>query len=282
MTDSSLIVAFITNRNSPNPNAFSRYIPGEDTRDHGERKSFILPCGKTLAQSWAGLRKAWLGFKIARSNGDRALMTHYASFIIKVQKEMGLQVTTFGSDIIDDTAFCEIIGRRFDEKFVENGCTIQEDDPDYDSIMDVARSKVNHKAKEMATPCQNIFDQSKTSCLYITQEKKENKLQPKITAQERHIEKSYKYILPEKPSKPRGGGFCYRKYPDDSNEGQSRDKTKGMGPQQMDIEDDPSSYKFPGKGIAMDTSQGEKRRTEHPEKKTEGSVHHSCFYKSKR
>ena len=106
--------------------------------DHYERKSFVLPCGKTLAQSWAALRKAWLGFKIARSNGDTALVTYYASFIIKVQMEMGLQATTFDSDILPIDfcpTDCEINDRScFDEKFVENECTIEEDGQDWTLI----------------------------------------------------------------------------------------------------------------------------------------------------
>ena len=152
--------------------------------DHYERKSFVLPCGKTLAQSWAALRKAWLGFKIARSNGDTALMTYYASFIIKVQMEMGMQTTTFDSDILPldfCPTDCEIMDRScFDEKFVENECTIEEDDPDYDSFMADARSKVNHKAEVMTQPRQNIFDKSKKSCLYILRKRRRTNLSQKL------------------------------------------------------------------------------------------------------
>ena len=100
---------------------------------HEERKSFVLPCGRTLAESWAALRKAWLGFKIARSNDDGALMTHYASFIIKVQMEMGIPTTVFEPNIIDDSDYCEIIDRTcINEKFVENEneSTIEEVGPD--------------------------------------------------------------------------------------------------------------------------------------------------------
>ena len=57
----------------------------------------------TLAESWAGLRKAWLGFKIAKANNDALLMTHYATFIRKVQIEMGIQVTEFDPDILDES-----------------------------------------------------------------------------------------------------------------------------------------------------------------------------------
>ena len=60
-----------------NPNAFSRYIKNESIMGHLERKSFKLPCGKTLAQSWGALRKAWLAFKIAHSNYDYYKMRRY-------------------------------------------------------------------------------------------------------------------------------------------------------------------------------------------------------------
>ena len=70
---------------------------------HTERKSVELPCGVTVAESWGGLRKAWLGFKIAHANKDTLLMTHYATFIRKVQTEMGIQVTQFDPDILDES-----------------------------------------------------------------------------------------------------------------------------------------------------------------------------------
>lgn len=68
---------------------------------HSERKSFELPCGKTVAQTWAALRKSWLGFKIAKSNNDVARMKYYAEFIVKMQTELGVSVTRFGSDLVE-------------------------------------------------------------------------------------------------------------------------------------------------------------------------------------
>ena len=67
-----------------------------------ESLSYYLAAGP-LASLWAALRKAWLGFKIAFSNGDTALMTHYASFITKVQTEMGIEVTDFDPVILRRT-----------------------------------------------------------------------------------------------------------------------------------------------------------------------------------
>ena len=70
--------------------------------DHLERKSFKLPCGKTLAQSWGALRKAWLAFKIAHSNYDYDKMSEYAHIIRKLQIQMGISVTVFDEDLLDD------------------------------------------------------------------------------------------------------------------------------------------------------------------------------------
>ena len=69
---------------------------------HLERKSFKLPCGKTLAQSWGALRKAWLAFKIAHSNYDYDKMSEYAHIIRNLQIQMGIQVTIFDEDLLDD------------------------------------------------------------------------------------------------------------------------------------------------------------------------------------
>ena len=69
---------------------------------HLERKSFKLPCGKTLAQSWGALRKAWLAFKIAHSNYDYYKMREYAHIIRNLQIQMGIQITIFDEDLLDD------------------------------------------------------------------------------------------------------------------------------------------------------------------------------------
>ena len=51
-------VAFDSQYEESNESAFSGYIRNEQNMHHTQRKSFKLPCGKTVAQSWAGLRKA--------------------------------------------------------------------------------------------------------------------------------------------------------------------------------------------------------------------------------
>ena len=248
--------------------------------DHGERKSFILPCGKTLTQSWAALRKAWLGFKIARSNGDTALMTHYASFIVKVQMEMAMPTTIFESNILDDEAIYEIIGRFcFNGKFVKNECTIEENGPDYDFMLDDTRSKMNHNAEHMIPPRQNIFHTSKKTWMYIAQEQGENKPQSKITAQPRLIEKSCKFIIPQKPPKLRGVGFCFRKYPYEPNEARSQDKIKEWEQLQIKIDEEVLSYyKYPDGANVLNRHQGKKRATEYKEKKSKRSADNTCFY----
>lgn len=69
---------------------------------HMERKSFVLPCGRTLGNSWGALRKAWHGFKIAHNNGDVDTMRKYASIIRKLQLEMAIELTPFDSDLLDE------------------------------------------------------------------------------------------------------------------------------------------------------------------------------------
>jgi hypothetical protein len=157
---------------SRNPDALSRYIPDEDILHHKERKSFLLPCGWTLAQSWAALRKAWLGFKIALSNGDMVLMTHYASFITRVQTEMGIRVTDFDSDILDEQNDDEISRNCFYKKQPETKVRLEEKSVDYDSVMEKARDSANTNHFNIVPPRQGIFDRSKNSCWYPPQEKK--------------------------------------------------------------------------------------------------------------
>ncbi|HEX9319126.1 MAG TPA: hypothetical protein VF884_09340 [Nitrososphaeraceae archaeon] len=163
--------------------------------DHTERKSFRLPCGKTVAESWAALRKAWLGFKIALSNGNTDLMTHYASFITKVQMEMGIEVTDFDSVILDEEALNELGVDCFYKKQVRNEVTTEENGLNYDSMMNDARGKTNDEYYPVSSPRQNIFDRSDSPF-----EKKE-KLQPKIISQTSHAARSCWYNLPAKASK---------------------------------------------------------------------------------
>lgn len=151
---------------APNWNAFSRYIDFEGTMHHTERKSFELPCGMTVAESWGGLRKAWLGFKIALANHDAALMTHYATFIRKVQIEMGIEVTKFDPDILDPDLLDEPVDNEtvWDytyQKYPSDHTTAQE--LDYDSIMEDARGNIDDRHEIISAPRQNIFGGSLTS-----------------------------------------------------------------------------------------------------------------------
>jgi len=73
-----------------------------------ERKKFELPCGYTLEQSWAALRKSWLGFYIALSKGSSTTISKYASQIRKLQLEMGIELTIFEPGILDDDSIEEI------------------------------------------------------------------------------------------------------------------------------------------------------------------------------
>ena len=86
----------------PNPNALSGHITNERRMTHIERRSFVLPCGKTLGESWGALRKAWLAFKIAKSNGDTQTMRDYARIIRTLQLQMAIPGTIFDDDIFDE------------------------------------------------------------------------------------------------------------------------------------------------------------------------------------
>jgi hypothetical protein len=46
-------------------------------------------------QGWGCLRKCWLGYKIAKSQGDEEKMTHYAEGIRRLQKDLGINVEDF-------------------------------------------------------------------------------------------------------------------------------------------------------------------------------------------
>jgi len=49
----------------------------------------------TVGQSWAGLKKAWRAYKIAKVQGDTPNMLKYAERIRKIQGELGLAKANF-------------------------------------------------------------------------------------------------------------------------------------------------------------------------------------------
>lgn len=144
-----------------NPNALSEFIPNEEFLDHTERKSTQLPCGNTVAESWGGLRRSWLGFKIAHSNGDSEMMTHYASFIKKVHTELGIQVTQFDSDILDNHDLNETDTCMYSEQIPEEKIVEEERCSDYDTIMEEARTRMNGITNRVAGPREVIFGDTK-------------------------------------------------------------------------------------------------------------------------
>ncbi len=255
-----------------NPRALSRLIHNELNLDHLERKSFLLPCGKTVAESWAGLRKAWLGFKIALSNGNVDKMKYYASFITKVQMEMGIEVTNFDTDILDEESN-ELTSNCFYKKHVNNKVTLQENKLDYDSMMNDARGKMNTGYYTAPMPRLNIFERSKNSCSYLPLEKE--KQQSKIVSQTSHTENSCHYKLPAKTSKSRGEDPCYFRTPGSGNGVGLQEKTDRWESDESTEEiegEDPCYFRTPGSGNGV----GLQEKTE---KELEKSGRRSCFYK---
>ena len=55
----------------------------------------MLPCGFSIFQSYTALKKAWRGYNIAINKDEDDLALRYASVIQKIQREMGVSVTSF-------------------------------------------------------------------------------------------------------------------------------------------------------------------------------------------
>jgi hypothetical protein len=238
---------------------------------HNDRKSFILPCGRSVGESWAAIRKAWLGFKIAFSNDDTALMTHYASFITKVQTEMGIRVTNFDPAILNEQAIDEISRSCFYKKQPETRVRLEEKSLDYDLVMEKARTFTNTKSLNISPPRQNIFNRPKNSCWYSPQEKKDYSRQ-KIVTQTRNTEKSCMWSSDKTPMSngEEKSPSCYYKAPN-SGEGQSQDKLDGWDANEVDpcyCEVPSSEYEYESQSQAED----ENWETEDDETKGEKEV----------
>lgn len=153
-------VASHTRWGENNPNALSSYLIGEKEMTAEERKSAELPCGYTIAESWAALRKCWLGFNITKDQGDRDGMEEFAYRIRRIQAEMGIKPTNFDSDILDENTVNRIdsLYRKtlppFNEA-VENSeqQTNESNELDYGRIMDGS----NCNSQSIPAPRQEIF-----------------------------------------------------------------------------------------------------------------------------
>lgn len=55
----------------------------------------MLPSGYTVKSTYRGLKKAWLGFKIAKSKSNYDRMKYYAKFIQKLQNDLNLPISGF-------------------------------------------------------------------------------------------------------------------------------------------------------------------------------------------
>jgi hypothetical protein len=148
-------------RGMHNPCAMSSYIPCEIVMNTSDRKNSLLPCGFTIEESWAALRKSWLGFEIAHSNGDSGRMSRYAYQITKLQRQLGIEVTKFHEGLLDEQTLEEI-----DEELsgytteVDLGDSIEERSLDYDGMMDEAHKRIGCQYQVAPAPPERSFAKS--------------------------------------------------------------------------------------------------------------------------
>src|SRR4029077_4497064 len=72
-----------------------------DDKIHRTGQSTMLKSGYTVNQTWKGIRKAWLGYTIAKNKGEDDRLVYYASVIQKLRKELDLQPASFPDLDID-------------------------------------------------------------------------------------------------------------------------------------------------------------------------------------
>ncbi len=127
-----------------NPNALSIHIKGEADMTSEDRKNTRLPCGRTVRQSWAALRKCWLAFNITKSQGNGNGMTKYAYRIRTLQHQMGIKLTDFDASILDE----ELV-RQIDAPFKTPQTSIIEEEPENAELLESPDESANYE--EMMT-----------------------------------------------------------------------------------------------------------------------------------
>jgi hypothetical protein len=83
-------------------NAFSRsarewsYMKTRNmAKTYTRRDKVLLESDYYDNQGWGCLRKCWLGYKIAKSEGDEDKMIYYAKGIQRLQKDLGIVISDF-------------------------------------------------------------------------------------------------------------------------------------------------------------------------------------------
>jgi hypothetical protein len=61
--------------------------------------AYRLPSGFTVKSTYRGLKKAWIGLRIAKRTGDIDKMKYYAEGIQKFEKELNRPISSF-SDLM--------------------------------------------------------------------------------------------------------------------------------------------------------------------------------------
>ena len=264
--------------------------------NHSDRKQFTLPCGYTVAQSWAAIRRSWLGFKIAKSRGDTGKMAYYAAFISKVQSQMGIGKTVFDSGIIDEDLVGEFSRSCFNKKQAETRINLEEERiPDYDYIMERARSFTIGNSSSSAPPRQTIFERTRKSCIYRPQHKKDN-LQSEIVRQIGDIEKNFVQKSEIGPvSKTEGENYpSYHKAPTGESQSQENiDSWEANEDAEDEIEeesemvvlvDDPCDCNPPNAGYESQSPDEDEKWESEEDEREDGrevviSVDDPCYYK---
>lgn len=76
-------------------------------------------------QTWGALHKAWKGYVIAKNKEEFERMEHYAGVIQKLQKELGLEISSFPNLVLigqkdnDDSQYGANIDEMTSEEILE-------------------------------------------------------------------------------------------------------------------------------------------------------------------
>ena len=70
--------------------------------DRAVNRAIVLPSGLTRSQTWAIIRKAWLGFRISKSKHNMNDMIKWAHVIRKNQADLDIKLTEFTDPIVLD------------------------------------------------------------------------------------------------------------------------------------------------------------------------------------
>jgi hypothetical protein len=124
----------------------------------------VLKSGYTVNQTWKGIRKAWLGYTIAKNKGEDDRMVYYAEVIQKLRKELDLQPASFPHLDIDNNIRKKKRKNPTGKRIQKMTITIRRD-PGFTNLLQKNLNKRYEERRRLGDSSIHVSDLLPTNCI---------------------------------------------------------------------------------------------------------------------